>query len=286
MRGIALVLVLWLTVLLTVIASGFAYSMRSEGLATRNALSLAQARVLADGATQRTAFELMQSRTLPDAWAPDGQIHAWEQAGAQIAVYALDESGKIDLNTASDPLLLGLLQTAGGLDPTAAAQMLDVIGDWKDADDLRRPNGAELPDYQAAGLTYGPSNAPFEAIADLQRVLYMTPALYARLADSLTVFTRQTGINPLYATRTVLMALPNATAEVVDPYLQQRQDALAAKQPPPAFPLAVDGGQPVNVWRIRAGVTMPDGVVFIREAVLRPAIDGKSPPTVLLWQDG
>jgi len=56
--GIALVLALWLTVLLTVLASGFAFSMRSEALATRNAVSLARARALADGAIFRTAFEL------------------------------------------------------------------------------------------------------------------------------------------------------------------------------------------------------------------------------------
>jgi type II secretory pathway component PulK len=34
-RGIALILALWLTVMLTVIASGFAFSMRSEALAAR-----------------------------------------------------------------------------------------------------------------------------------------------------------------------------------------------------------------------------------------------------------
>src|SRR5207244_7776 len=48
-RGIALVLVLWLTILLTVIASGFAFSMRGEAIAARNAISLAQARTAADG---------------------------------------------------------------------------------------------------------------------------------------------------------------------------------------------------------------------------------------------
>ena len=53
-------LALWLTVLLTVIASGFAFSMRSEALAARNAVSLAQARAIADGAVERTVFELMR----------------------------------------------------------------------------------------------------------------------------------------------------------------------------------------------------------------------------------
>jgi general secretion pathway protein K len=53
-------------------------------------------------------------------------------------------------------------------------------------------------------------------VAELQRVLGMTPALYAAVADSLTVFSRQPGVSPAYASRPVLLALPNATPEVVD----------------------------------------------------------------------
>jgi len=43
-RGVALIIALWITVLLTVIAAGFAYSMRTEALAARNAVTLTQAR--------------------------------------------------------------------------------------------------------------------------------------------------------------------------------------------------------------------------------------------------
>ena len=286
-RGIALVLVLWLTILLTVIAGGFAYSMRSEALAARNGVSLAQARAFADGAVQRAVLELMRPRGVADVWSANGQIHAWDDGGARIAVSAVDESGKIDLNTASDALLRGLLQTAGGLDPDVAARLVDAIADWKDPDELRRPNGAEAADYQAAGLPYKPANAPFETVAELQRVLGMTPALYARLADSLTVHTRQPGINPVFASRTALLALPGATTEIVDNYVAQRRDALAAKQPLPVFPLAgASGAAALNVWRIRAVVTMPDGVTFIRDTVLRPGPDPRRPPTILVWDEG
>ena len=75
-RGIAVIIVLWLTIMLTVIASGFAFSMRSEALPARNALSLAQARAAADGAIERMAFELSRPR-MADAWARDGSAHAW-----------------------------------------------------------------------------------------------------------------------------------------------------------------------------------------------------------------
>ena len=285
-RGIALVLVLWLIVLLTVIATGFAYSMRTEALAARNAASLAQARALADGAIMRVAFDLMRPRMINEPWQADGAVHAWEEGGARIAANAIDESGKIDLNTASDALLKGFLQFAGGLDADAASRMLDVIADWKDADDLRRPNGAEAPEYQAAGLKYKPANAPFESVAELQRVLGMTPALYAAVADNLTVFSKSPGVNPAYASRSVLLSLPGATADVVDTYLAQRKDALAARQPLPVFPLTGFAAAPVNLWRIRAEVTMADGTTFIREAVLRPGGDLLHPVTVLAWQEG
>jgi general secretion pathway protein K len=285
-RGIALILVLWLTILLAVIATGFAYSMRTETLAARNAVSLAQARGLADGAIMRVAFELLRPRTLAESWQADSVVHYWDDGDAHIAANAIDESGKIDLNAASDALLKGLFQSAGGLDVDAAQRVVDVIDDWKDADDLRRPNGAEAADYQAAGLSYKPANAPFESVAELQRVLGMTPTLYAAVADNLTIFSKAPGVNPAFASRVALLAIPGATADVVDTYLRQRQDALAQKLPLPPFPVAGAAAAPTNLWRIRAEVTMPDGVTYIREAVLRPGGDTQHPVTVLAWQEG
>ena len=284
-RGIALILVLWLTILLTVMGGSFAYGMRNEALAARNSLSLAQARALADGAIYRTAFELMRPRTLADVWSADGTVHVWDENGSRVAVNALDESGKIDLNTAPDGLIKGLLQTAAEVDDDTAARLVDVIGDWKDTDDLRRPNGAEAPDYQAAGLNYKPANAPFEAVAELQRVLGMTPAIYGRIADSLTVHSRMAGINPAFASRTVLLAVPGATPEIVDTYIAKRRDALAAKLPAPPFPIAGIVGATLNLWRIRAEVTTADGVTFAREAVVRQG-DRRRLLSFLEWQEG
>lgn len=284
-RGIALVLVLWLTALLTVIAGGFAYAMRNEAQAARNTMSQAQARALADGAVARTVFELMRPRTIPGVWAADGLVHVWDEDGLHVAAAAVDESGKIDINAVTDALLLSFLQTAGQLDVDTAGRLVDAIGDWKDADDLRRPNGAESAEYQAAGLSYKPANAAFETVADLQRVLGMTPALFARLAGNLTVYSGAPGINPQFASRAVLMALPAATDAVVDTYIAQRAAALAAAQPLPVLPLA-GAGAPVNVWRVHAEVTAPDGVVYVREAVLRPNHDPRRPLTVLSWQEG
>ena len=284
-RGIALILALWLTVMLTVIASGFAFSMRSEAMAARNLISLTQARAAADGAIERTVFELSRTAS-PETWKRDGVAHTWKDGDATLTASATDESAKIDINAASDALLRSLFINIGGTDPDLAARITDAILDWRDADDLKRPNGAEEADYRAAGFKYKPGNAPFETVSDLGRVLGVTPAIYARVADSLTVHSRQAGINPLTASRNVLLALPNATPEMVDAYLALRGEALKANQVPPPFPAAQGYSAGAGgIWRIRAVATLPDGVTFAREAVVTPSGDVHRPFIALAWLD-
>ena len=285
-RGIALVLVLWLTVLLTAIAGGFAYSMRTEALAAGNAIAVAKVRAAADGAIDRTAFELTRPR-VPGAWAPNGAAHAWRDGEIEIAVRATDGTAKIDLNAASEILLRGLLTNVGGADPDTAAGIVDAILDWRDPDDLRRARGAEAPDYQAAGAKAMPANGPFETLGEVSRVLGMTPAIYARIAGSVTVYSRAAGINPATASREVLLALPNADPAAVDAYLAVREEALRAGTSPPPYPGA--GGLTsgaVQTWRVRAQASLPDGVTFVREAVVRPSPDPARALVVLAWIDG
>lgn len=282
-RGIALVIVLWLTVLLTVVASGFAFSMRTEALAARNAVDVARARALADGAVERTLFELARPR-VNDAWLADGAPRSFAVDEAQVRVIAIDEAAKIDLNTGTELLLKGLLKSSAGVDDPTADKLVDAIVDWRDPDDAKRPNGAEDADYRAAGLKYGPANAPFETVGELSRVLGMTPEIFAAVAPSLTVFSRQPGINPATASRAVLLALPAATPETVDAYLITREEARRAKLPTPSYPPATGfGAGAVPVWRIAAEATLPDGVTFVREAVLRPTVNPRNPTTILAW---
>ena len=200
---------------------------------------------------------------------------------------AVDETSKIDLNSANDALLKGLLTTSGGLEDQMAARIVDAIADWRDPDDLKRPNGAEEADYRAANLKYGPANAPFETVGEVARVLGVTPDLYARIAESLTVYSRQAGINTMTASRDVLLALPGVTAEVVDDYLERRRLAIENKLPPPPFPAAqAFGTGPIPVWRVHAEARLPDGVTFVREAVLRPINDVRRPIVALVWTEG
>jgi len=286
-RGIALILVLWVITLLTVIAGSFVYGARSTALVAGNLVSIAKARALADAGIHRGLYELVKPESDGERWKADGRTNLFSLDDAEIRLVIREESAKIDLNTAHDDLLRGLLLSAGQ-DEEQANQILDAILDWRDADDLARSQGAERDRYEAMGLPYIPANAPFLTVDELQRVIGVTPSLYRKLADALTVFSTLPGINSTLAPRQVLLALPNVTEEEVDAYLVQREEMLAAGQVPLSFPQATgfEAGAASQVYNLRSIAKASDGTQFVREAVAKLAQDPKQPFIILLWQEG
>jgi general secretion pathway protein K len=283
--GVALVLVLWVSILLTVIASSFIVERRAETLIVRNSVSMARAAAAADAGVQRALLDAFRSDNSPELWRRDGQSHAWTFDGVPVRVEMRDESAKIDVNTASDALLRGLFLSAG-IPDEEVTRLLDALLDWRDPDTLKRANGAEEDDYRAAGLSYRPANAPFLAIEEIQLVLGMRPDIYRRIAPMITVYSRQTGVNAAFATRQVLLAIPGVTPEIVDEYIQRRADALAAGQPPPAFPQgAAFAGGSAMITNVRAEARLDDGTYFAREAVALLRSAPRKPVTFVLWRE-
>ncbi len=288
-RGVALVLVLWVVSLLAVIAGNFAFGMRGELQTTRNQLLAARARALADAGAQRAFLELLKPGTDPMRWRADGVARAFGLDGVAVRVVIVPETAKIDLNAAPDALLLGLFRSAG-LGEAESAALLDAVVDWRDADSLRRPQGAEADDYRAAGRSDGPANAPFETLEELQQVMGMTPALFRQLAPALTVHSRQPGIAAAAAPAQVLRALPGVSAEQVEQYLRQRDAAVAAGQDAPPFAaggvfvMPLTAGQ--ATYTVRSEVQLPEGAAFTRQATVRLLRGAAQPVAVLAWGEG
>lgn len=284
-RGVALVIVLWASIILAVIASSFILERRTDAMIVGNSLAIARAQAAADAGVARAVFESYRNDNAPDIWKRDGVAHTWDFDGVPVTVEIRDESAKIDINTAPDALLRGLFVMAGLNDDEANA-LLDAVLDWRDTDSLKRLHGAEEDDYKAAGLPYGPANGPFQAIEELQLVLGMRPEIYRRIAPSITVYSRQPGVNPQIASRDVLLSIPGLTPDVVDDYLARRADAQANGQPLPALPQAgmYSSGNSL-VISVRSQATLEDGTYFAREAVamLRPA--PRKPVTFVLWRE-
>jgi general secretion pathway protein K len=216
-------------VLLALVAASFSRTTRTEVNLARNLVENAQAEALADAGVHLAILALLD----PDpAKRPRADGTPWKVTfgGAEITVSVQDEGGKIDLNQAPDDLLRGLFVSLG-VEAAEAGALVDAIADFRDPDDLRRLNGAEDRDYEAAGLPWGAKDAPFEAVEELRQVIGMTPKLYREVASALTVHSRRRGIDPAVAPLEVLLALPGMTDGTLDAVLTARAAAAIATIP-------------------------------------------------------
>lgn len=280
-RGAALLLVLWLLLLLAGLIGGFALTARVESM---------QGQVLVRGvaanAIARAGLEYALTR-VDDAdprrrWTPDGRPQPWSYRGAHLTVTLTDENGKIDLNQ-SDLTLLTELFRAVGEPGERAARLAAAVLDWRDPDLLTQPaGGAEDPEYAAAGLPYGTKDGEMESVAELEQVLGVTPALYAKVEPYITVHSGRTAPDPAFAPALVLDAMGQDGKAMV----AARTAPVAGNPDPTGAGQFVASGS--GTYSIESRARLPDGRESLLRAVVR--VGGNAVPgmayTVLRWEEG
>lgn len=219
-RGVALVVVLWLTTLLAVIAASLAFATRTETRAAADRVARAQARALAEAGIERAALELLRPPA-ERAWRTDGTVYGIELGDGTLEISVRAVNGRIDLNHAPPELLRGLFASLD-IDADAAA-LADAVLDWRDEDDERRPQGAEDPEYAAAGRPYGARDGPFLALGEVTQVLGVSYAVYRQLRELVTIHARADQIDPASAPRGVLEAVPELAPEDIERFLAARE---------------------------------------------------------------
>ncbi len=285
-RGIALIVVLWILVLLSITVGLYAVLARTETLQSRFLFDVTQARYAAEAGLHRAVFE-MRNPDLETRWVPDGRPYLMEFAGAVVEMRITDESGRIDLNGAPAELLSDFLMSRG-LEQEAAWQIADAIEDWRDPDDLPRLYGAEIDEYDAAGYPYGPANEPFRSVDELQQVIGMSFGLFRRLEDLVTVHGRGGQINPAFAPAEVIAGMPDVTIEEAQMFVEERHQI----HPADLTALMLPNGQMVNlqggggVFSIRSRATLENGAWNEIEATVRAGSDTRGRPfRILRWRE-
>jgi len=286
-RGIALVLVLWVLLLLTIITGSFALMARMDSLEANALLSGTQARMSAEAAINLAVLALRDPEDETRMLA-DGRVYSQEIDGILVEVSAIDERGKLDIN-AADELTLANLLIGHGLDPDAGEILAAAILDWRDEDELERVNGAEQDVYDAAGLAVGPANRAFMMPEELLQVIGMQYELYRKLEPGITVFSRLGEPDPAFAPVEALMALPDITYEEAVNFVQERNsqqpgDSLGTELPNGT--VVMEQGRGVT-YSIQARATMPNGVWEQLQATIRLGGNSSgSPYRVLRWREG
>lgn len=173
-KGLVLIAVLWIVVVLMVIVAAVGRSSRLDTkvcLADTEQLRCRWAcRAGVERATAVLNEDFRESDCLTDLWSGNEEdLNDIELEGCRFTVRAIDEAGKLNVNTATKSQLLEL--------PDMTNEIAEAIIDWRDKNDTPGAGGAEGGYY--ANLRYGYTirNGPFRTIRELLLVMGVTEGL-------------------------------------------------------------------------------------------------------------
>lgn len=170
--GAALIIVTWLTFVLSLVALGLMALTLSQRQALESISSDTRDKLLV-----QAAIEIFFRKYFYD---PDEEVYrnaSFDIDGVSIDIIVQFEDGKVNINRAGIPMLSALFASKG-LSHAQAISLAESIVDWRDMDDVALPNGGEYEAYQSAGSYYLPRNGPFETLGEVRRVAGMSESLF------------------------------------------------------------------------------------------------------------
>ncbi len=176
-------IVLWALGVLALLGTRLTSVARVQLRLATEARDQAIAESAADGAIRQSMFILLGG----------GQIGAADQpvrvrvGEAVVVVQAVDDSGKINPNTATRDMFRGLL-TALGVDPAHAARLAGEMADWRTRGPLSVLGGPKIDQYRERNLPYRSGDHAFYSVDELGLLPDMTPDILARLRPWLSVY--------------------------------------------------------------------------------------------------
>ena len=285
--GIALVMVLWILLLVTISTGAYTLMARMDQLEAHTILWGTRARMGAEAGINMAILALRDPDELT-RWIPDGRSYELQFQDMNLELRITDERGKLDVNSANE-LTLQQLFTGHDMELEQATYLAAAMHDWIDADDIERMNGAELGTYESNGLELGPGNRRFVMVEELLQVLGMSWEWFQKLEPGLTVFSEANEPDPAFAPLEALLALPDMTREDALNFIAERhsQDAtsgLGATLPNGQVAMARGRGL---TYSIQAKATLPNGVWDQVETTIRlgGSPDGR-PFRILRWREG
>lgn len=262
-RGMALIVVLWLVVLLSVMAAGHSRNAHTDTKLASRQVESAKARALAEAGINHLILDMLAET--PDEDLPvDGTVFTVSILGGTVALSIRNATGLVDLNAASPDILIAALK-ACGVAEAERHRLADTILDWRDRDDLAHVNGMEDDGYLAAGLPWTSRDGSFVAVDELKYLPGMHQSLYERLAPLVTVHSRHAGINLEYASPSLITALTGYDV-------------------PPASGASTTGARN-GTFHIYSSASSGAGTIVSIEAVVNIARSSNVPFAILDWRE-
>ena len=187
-RGVALVIVLWVMMVLSLLISGFAFRMHVETQVASFSRKELKAGMLARSGVEIARMELMLDERSPtqagfdalnQAWATNVDLYVDHALGeGKYNVTVTDEESKLPINKLTREQLKRLMDVLA-IDPSDGDVIVDSILDWIDQDDLHLLNGAENDYYESLSPPYACKDGPLDRVEELLLIRGVTKEIYS-----------------------------------------------------------------------------------------------------------
>lgn len=285
--GVALIMVLWILLLVTISTGAYTLMARMDQLEAHTVLWSTRARLAAEAGLNIALLALRDPED-EQRWIPDGRPYELIYDDVHLELQITDERGKLNINNAEEATLVKLFLN-NGLEQSDAEMLAASLLDWVDEDDMSRPNGAEEPEYLAAGYQVGPANREFIMVEEILQVLGLPWDLFEKIEPGLTVASTDGLPDPVFAPVEALLALPDMTEEDALNFVEERHSQDGSGDLPLTLPngqVAVARGRGVT-YSILSKATLPNGVWDQVEATVRLGGNQHGIPfAILRWQEG
>jgi general secretion pathway protein K len=299
-RGVALLAALWLVVAIASVALQFSIEARERRTIGLLASERGIQRAAALGALALTQARLEQAlRVAPtgnnpniaslrasDPWLDVDSAYSGSVLvdSMRVDIQARDLGEKLNINLINETEIQTFFSFLLG-DYAKSTVLAQSILDWRDADSMPRPNGAERDAYIKAEMLALPTNGPFREIEELQNVMGMTPEIYAVASPYLTTHgSAQVNLNT--APAPVLRSLPGMTDATLNQILQMRSQGRRISSVPAIFQNVMGGRRTVPgqlasqaaINQLQARATVSTTQV---ELTITSRVGPQAPPTKL-----
>lgn len=296
-RGLALILVLWSLMLLTVIAITFGFAVRVETTAGFTLADQLRAEAVAGSGVRLALLQLLGQED--QRWPMDGAVHEipWPEATLRASVRA--ESAKIDLNLAPPELLKGLFTNL--LPDSDAEALVEAVMKRRERAGQQSPVAPAATTALASPPRVwrrGPApsqatataSAAFRSVDELALLPGFDPASVRRLRPYLTVHGGNAKVAAASADVVVLASIPDVTPAAAEAFIRDRAGRSGSAE---ALDLTLlgagaaylDTNPTAPVADIRAAARLADGTAAMAEAVVQLGAGGQS-HQILDWRDG
>jgi len=173
-KGLVLVAVLWVVVVLMAIVAVVGRKARIDTMVSMTRMETTRCRWACRAGMEKAIGILnedtKESDGLTDTWSEnDVEFNDVPLEGCYFSVQVIDESSKLNINSATKEQLLWL--------PNMVEEIADAIIDWRDANDTTSGVGVEGGYYENMPYRYRIRNGPFKTIRELMLVKGVTAEL-------------------------------------------------------------------------------------------------------------